>query len=131
MIECRECGRLFSFLPTHLRRAHGMDAATYRARWEIPSGVPLASDDYREAHREKLRIMAETGVLRRDPAAASETAREAGRGERVKSDLAQQAERARAIPHEQLPPGAKRADGRDADRAREYQRTYRSKNRDA
>ncbi|WP_373880365.1 hypothetical protein, partial [Martelella alba] len=26
MIECLECGRKFSFLPPHLRRAHGMTA---------------------------------------------------------------------------------------------------------
>ena len=131
MIECLECKRLFAFLPTHLRRAHGMDAANYRARWEIPAGVPLASDEYRAQRRKILMDLAGSERLNRDPSAASFAARGAGRGERVKLDLIQQSARAREIPHIQLPPGAKRGDGRDADRAREYQRAYRSRLRDA
>lgn len=67
------------------------------------------------------------GSLKNDPAAASEAARYAGRGQRTPEDLARQAELARSLPRKQLPPGAKRADGRDADRAREAQRRRRSK----
>lgn len=56
---------------------------------------------------------------------AVDAARMAGRGERTQADLAAQAERARMIKQPQLPPGTRRADGRDADAAREYQRRYR------
>lgn len=57
--------------------------------------------------------------------AATEAAKSRPRVERV--DLAKQAERARMIPRQQFQPGEKRADGRDADRAREYQRAWRAK----
>lgn len=131
MIEiiCRECGKGFTFLPTHLRVKHQMNTASYRERWEIPAGEPLASDGYREAHRAKLGRLVAMGVVVRDPAAASEAARRAERPTKVPQQAAEQSVRVavhRPGDHSLLPPGAKRADGRDADKAREYQRAYRA-----
>lgn len=124
------CGKGFDFLPTHLQRTHGVTAEEYRQEFQIPAGQPLCSEAYSQAHRAKIQRMQVTGVLTYDhlPRATSE-ARAAGRGERTSADLRAQAARAKQIRHKQLQPGARRADGRDADRAREYQRNYRAKKR--
>lgn len=58
---------------------------------------------------------------------AVDLARTAGRGIKRDFDVLEQAKIAANIPKPQLPTGAKRADGRDADKAREYQRAYRKK----
>ena len=59
---------------------------------------------------------------------ATNAAKLAGRGNRTQSDLERQAQLAKTIPRKQLPPGARRADGRDADKAREAQRRRRAQN---
>ncbi|MGE7418537.1 MucR family transcriptional regulator [Methylobacterium tarhaniae] len=131
MILCRICGQGFRFLPTHLRHAHQMTAADYRAQFDIPAGEPLASDGYRAAHVEKMRRMQADGRITYDhlPEAVA-AARDAERPAKRGADREAHLERMQAVrPWEanQLPPGAKRTDGRDADRAREYQRAYRQK----
>lgn len=128
-IECLECGRRFAFLPAHIKRMHGLDAAAYREKFNLPARSPLAGLLYRAAHRDKLKQQINSGQLTYDHlAAASDMARDAGRGQRTNYDLAEQAHRAENLPRQQLPTGARRADGRDADRAREYQREYRKRN---
>ena len=127
-IECLECGRLFSFLPPHLRRAHDMTADEYREAHNIPASAPLAGTAYREAHRAKIQRQVASGALDyQHLARATEEARTAGRGQLRDYDREARANRTASIQHDQLPPGANRADGRDADRARAYQRKYRQK----
>jgi hypothetical protein len=129
LLECLDCGRRMRFLGGHLPRRHGMTAADYRARWGLPADAPLAGRATRESHAAKARRLIADGRLTPNYAAASETARQAGRDQQVDWLRAEQAARAAVIPHEQLPPGARRADGRDADTAREYQRRRRAAKR--
>ncbi|WP_037384355.1 MucR family transcriptional regulator, partial [Serratia sp. DD3] len=39
-VQCLECGKMFSFLATHLRKAHGITAQTYREKWQIMKQIP-------------------------------------------------------------------------------------------
>lgn len=126
-ISCLICGKAFSFLPVHLNRIHGMSAAEYRSEYQIPAGQPLCSESYSAAQSEKLRRMQAMGVITYDHLPrASDAARSAGRGTRTAADLERQAAIAKAIPRNQLPPGAKWANGQDADKAREAQRLRRA-----
>ncbi|WP_449043737.1 MucR family transcriptional regulator [Paracoccus versutus] len=127
LIQCLECQRWFRSIGSHLIRAHGMTAREYRERWDLPASHKLASDDLRAAQSIQTKRMIAAGTMNNDPIAASEAARHAGRGRKTKADLARQAEIARAIPHEMIPDGGKRADGKDAKRTREYQRAYRAR----
>jgi len=129
-IECLECGRRLHTLGRHLRQAHDLLPADYRAAWGLPASTPLAGLRYREHRAVVAQRLVAAGLLGQHATLASDAAREAGRGTRVDWERAQQAERAAAIPRAELPPGSKRSDGRDADRAREYQRSYR-RSRDA
>ena len=126
LVQCLECGKWFRAIGSHLVRTHGMTAREYRAAHDLPATYRLAADDLREAQSALTRQMIDAGVMKADPAAASEAARGAGRGHRTAEQRAAQAERARAIPHETIPDGGKRADGRDAVRAREAQRRRRA-----
>ncbi len=47
MIVCQECQGEYKFLPRHLKGAHGLSQGEYRARWDIPAGVLLGSDEYK------------------------------------------------------------------------------------
>jgi hypothetical protein len=127
-IACLECGRRFAALGTHLRKAHQMTARAYRETWHIPAGAALAGLAYREARAEiATRLIAE-GSLIPNHAAANEAAREAGKRSKVDWQAADHAAIIKAVrpgDHGILPPGSKRRDGRDADKAREYQRNYR------
>lgn len=129
-LECLECGRRFWTLGRHLRRTHSLAPEDYRARWGLPASTPLAGQGYRQARSVVARRLIAEGTLIPNAAAACEAAREAGRGVRADWERAEQAERAARIPHPTLPPGARRADGRDADRARAYQRSYRGRRHD-
>lgn len=129
-IICLECGKRLRSIGTHLRTAHDLSAQEYRERHDLPVSYRLAADSLRAAQSERTRRMIEDGTLHNDPLAASETARHAGRGRRTAADLAEQAERARRIPHETIQDGGKRADGRDAARAREAQRRRRAAERE-
>jgi hypothetical protein len=134
VIRCLICGRDFEFLPPHLRLAHGTDAAQYREAFDIAEGQPLASEAYRDARRERMREMQSDGTITyvHLPQAVERAKAAIVRPKRGTAREKQRDVVARAQPWaaHQLPPGAKRADGRDADRAREYQRRYRAaKNR--
>lgn len=62
-IVCRECGRAFIFLAPHLRVAHGMTANEYRARWDIPKHVALASAEHSQNCRESIISRVRRGEL--------------------------------------------------------------------
>lgn len=130
-IECLECGQRFAFLGNHLRRVHGISADEYRIAWGLPATVPLAGTAYRAAHAEKIRRMQAEGTLTYDHLpAAVEAARHAGRTPKSEMDARAQSERVaqlRPVDAHRLPPGARRADGKNADRVREYQRAYRAR----
>lgn len=126
LIQCLECGRWFAAIGSHLVRSHGMTAREYRRRHDLPASHKLASDNLRNAQSAQTLAMIADGTLRNDPLAASEAARSAGRGYRTRADLAAQAERAARIPHAVIPDGGKRADGKDATKAREAQRRRRA-----
>lgn len=126
-IVCLECGRSFASLAHHLRRAHDQLPDQYRRRWGLPAGTPLAGQGYRHTRRLILRDKIATGNIVPNPARASMAARRHGRGTRVEWDRAEQAERMRAhAPRPTLISGERRADGRDATRARLYQRAHRA-----
>lgn len=127
---CRVCGRQFTFLGGHIRRAHGVTADEYRTEFDLPAGLPLASQEYRDKRRAVIERLQAVGALTYEHLySATEAARTAGRGHVTAETRSQRAENARKITHATLPPGAKRADGRDADHAREYQRDYRARKR--
>jgi hypothetical protein len=129
-IECLECGKKFQTLGTHLLKVHGMNSAEYREKFNLPAETPLAGAKYRQMHREKMNRLIKTGVVTHwHLADAVEKARAAGRRERRDFDLEEQKTRMKRNSHYQdrtLPPGSKRADGRDADKLREYQRARRA-----
>jgi hypothetical protein len=47
-IQCRECGRWFRALPTHLIRKHGLSDEDYRLKYAISVGVPLVCLEWSE-----------------------------------------------------------------------------------
>ena len=128
-IRCLVCGKEFTFLPPHLKRAHGVDADAYREAFDLPAGTPLASDEYRQAHADKMRRMQADGRITYAhlPDAVEKSRGATSRPKRGSALDKQRDVLAKTQPWaaHQLPPGAKRADGRDADKAREYQRNYR------
>jgi hypothetical protein len=130
-IKCLECGKLYSFLPVHINRMHQLTAEAYRLKHNLPAGTPLAGLSYRQVQRDKLNRMIKDGVITYDHLPqAVENAMGAKRANRTSYDLEAQARIAKNIVHERLPGGAKRADGRDADKAREYQQKYRLKHKE-
>ena len=127
-IECLDCGKRFAFLPSHLARAHDTDAVDYRARWGLPAGTPLAGLQYRADHSTLLTRAIERGEFAPNAKRASRAARKSGRGKRVEWELGEQAERmGENAPRPVLADDDTRADGRNAGRAREYQRQYRKR----
>lgn len=130
LIKCLECGKTFSLLANHLKKAHGMTVEEYRVKFNIPAGIPLAGKLYRDKHRDKMRRLITDGIVTHwHLADAVEKSRASGRGKRRDFDLAEQAERMKRnarYTQRTLPPGSKRANGKDADREREYQRAYRA-----
>lgn len=125
------CGKEFDFLPPHLRRTHGISADDYREAYDIPAGAPLASDAYRQAHADKIRRMQADGRITYehlpDAVAKSRDAKDRPKRGAVREKQRATINAAKPWAKTQLPPGAKRADGRDADKAREYQRQYRKR----
>ncbi|NIC05248.1 MucR family transcriptional regulator [Billgrantia bachuensis] len=129
-IQCLECGRWFRALATHLPRTHGMTHQDYREKWGIPQRYPLAGTATRETLSMQLRQQIDAGRFTYDHLPnATAAAREAGRNRKTPVDQARQSAmmaEQRPGDYHRLPPGAKRADGRDADRRREYQIAYRA-----
>ncbi|UQI41913.1 MucR family transcriptional regulator [Vreelandella venusta] len=129
-IQCLECGKWFKSLATHLPRTHGMSHAEYRQKWGIPKRFALAGTATREKLSEQLKEAISKGKFTYDHLdSAVEAARTAGRGQKTPLDKKRQSEMVSTIrpgDHSILPSGSKRADGRDADRAREYQKQRRA-----
>lgn len=121
--------QVVSFLPPHLRRAHGISADEYRREFGLAAGTPLASESYRAMQRDKLNRMIADGTLTYEhlPQAVEAAKSATDRPKRGAALDKQREVMAATKPWQahRLPPGAKRADGRDADHAREYQREYR------
>ena len=60
LITCLYCDRRFRALSTHLRRAHGVTAAEYRAEHHLPATGSMVADVTRHAAQErKLRELAD------------------------------------------------------------------------
>jgi hypothetical protein len=135
LIKCLECNKRFRMLTgKHLRGVHGMTPHDYREKWGLPYTTPLAGQATREIRAEIAKRMHDTGQLDVSHLPRAVAASVAS-GNRHKSDIARRAQsdlmkKTRPGDHSRLSPGAKRADGRDADRAREYQRKYRKRNSD-
>lgn len=129
-IQCLECGRWFRGLATHLPRVHGMTHDDYREKWGIPKRYPLSGTVTREALSLQMQDQITSGRLTYDHLpSAVEAARRSGRRRKALVDDVRHRKlitEERPGDHHKLPPGAKRADGRDADRSREYQIAYRA-----
>lgn len=126
-IECLECGKFFSFLPNHIIKIHRMSVSVYRDKFNIPAMAPLAGVLYRQKHREKLQRIVDEGKINYSHlSTATKLAIGSERTQRRDFDLVEQSERASNIEHDTLPAGAKRADGKDAVKTREYQRSHRA-----
>lgn len=128
-IQCLECGKWFAFLANHLRIMHELTSEEYRELHALPAMTPLAGQEYRRAHREKIERLQATGALTYDhlPAATAKAASAAKPKMGVaKIEHAARIAELRPGDHHKLPPGAKRADGSDADHEREMQQFRRS-----
>lgn len=130
-IECLICGKLFDFLPPHLSRGHSITADEYKELFDIPAGMPLASDEYRETGRKRFKQMMADGIITHSHL---ESAREAAREVKTKLKRGESREIQRRVINKhrpfdknRIPPGGKRASGKNADREREYQRAYRAR----
>jgi transposase-like protein len=66
-IQCLECGKLFSFLGTHLRKAHGMSSMAYREKWQIMKQIPLSGLANRRGHSSAINDKIREGEV--DPVA--------------------------------------------------------------
>lgn len=122
LVACLVCSRRMKFLGTHIKRVHGMSAKGYRETFDLPASTPLASASYCEQARQRIVGQIESGSMQYDHLPrATAAARDAGRGyiassiKRLRSDTAT---RSRPGDAHMLPPGAKRADGRNVERAR-------------
>lgn len=129
-IQCLICERWFRSLGRHLRIAHGTSADGYRALFTIPAGTALAGRNTREMLSAQAKQMHANGTLDgQHLLQASAAAVQAGRGERVVWERAEQSTRAATVrPGDTrlIPVGQARADGRDATRARAYQQARRA-----
>jgi predicted transcriptional regulator len=72
-VVCLECGYRARMLRRHLRVAHGLQIADYRARWRLPADHPLTAPSY-SARRSTL--AKEIGLGRRAAAAPNPPATE-------------------------------------------------------
>jgi predicted transcriptional regulator len=45
-VVCLECGFRAQMLRRHLRIAHGLEAADYRTRWQLPHDYPVTAPSY-------------------------------------------------------------------------------------
>ncbi|WP_395332436.1 MucR family transcriptional regulator [Novosphingobium sp. BL-8H] len=50
-IACLECGARLKTLKRHLGSEHGLTAAEYRARWNLPADYPMIAPDYAEKRK--------------------------------------------------------------------------------
>jgi predicted transcriptional regulator len=78
-VVCLECGYAAQMLRHHLRVAHGLEAADYRTRWQLPPDHPLTAPGYSARRSTMARAIGlghRTSVRRSpavtEPAAAAE-----------------------------------------------------------
>ena len=130
-VQCLECGKRMQFLGTHIRRVHDLTAKQYREAHDLSASTPLASVSFCEQARRRTNERIALGLMNYDHLPlARDNARDAGRGYIATSIRKRRSETAAKVAPgatNQLPPGAKRADGRDADRARIAQQRRRSR----
>jgi predicted transcriptional regulator len=67
VVICLDCGFRGRMLRRHLRQAHGLEPAAYRARWNLPPNHPITAPSYSE-HRAS--VAKELGLGRRPKQAA-------------------------------------------------------------
>jgi predicted transcriptional regulator len=72
-VVCLECGYHAQVLRRHLRVAHGLEVADYRARWKLPADHPITAPSY-SARRSTM--AKEIGLGRRAAAEPSPSATE-------------------------------------------------------
>jgi hypothetical protein len=70
-----ECGLRAQVLRRHLRVAHGLDIADYRARWQLPMDYPLTAPSY-SARRSRMAKAIGFGRRRGTEPAGNRTARD-------------------------------------------------------
>ncbi len=78
-VTCLEDGLRFKSLKRHLRSAHGLSPAEYRAKWGLPANHPIVAPSYsarRAAIAKEIRFGRKDGAEPKAP--------KAGRGERLK-----------------------------------------------
>lgn len=130
LIECLECGRRFAFLGRHLPWVHGMSSAEYRTKWALPAGTPLAGRSFRDKRSAIASRLVAEGKIGQFAEQAQTRAWGSDRTPRVNWERAEQAARATANPpYVPLPSGEPRRDGRDPERAREYNAAWRAERR--
>jgi hypothetical protein len=94
-VACLICAREYRALGRHLRSAHQISGAEYRATFDLPATYPLADEDLRTAQRDVMDRMRKIGLI--DDAhlpLAVEAAKTAGRGTRSSEDIERQRVRA-------------------------------------
>ena len=56
-IVCLECGKTFKVITKKHLILHGLDAASYRAKWGLKKGTPLTCKELQRARRQKMKDM--------------------------------------------------------------------------
>ena len=56
-IVCLECGKTFKVITKKHLILHGLDAASYRAKWGFKKGTPLTCKELQRARRQKMKDM--------------------------------------------------------------------------
>lgn len=130
LIQCLECGRHYRQLTRKHLQTHGLTHNEYRDKWGLPRGTPLMGKESRRKRSLIARQLIDQGAIDYSHLPrAVEASRTASRGRHVpavKEEQSRLMSELRPGDWSMLPAGSKRADGRDAERAREYQRAYRS-----
>ena len=128
-VQCLECGRSFKNLGQHVR-VHGYSPDDYRDKWAIPRGRALAGQVTRNILSQQMIDAREQGLINNDHLA--DAAKNIDYPQRAKKVGASTLEHKNWLAENspwdanKIKPGGKKSDGRDADRAREYQRAFRA-----
>ena len=56
-IVCLECGKTFKVITKKHLILHGLDAASYRAKWGLKKGTPLTCKELQRTRRQKMKDM--------------------------------------------------------------------------
>jgi predicted transcriptional regulator len=81
-VVCLECGYRARMLRRHLRVAHGLEIADYRARWRLPADHPLTAPSYsarRSAMAKEIGLGRRAAAEPSPPATEQPVARRRGR----------------------------------------------------